>query len=160
MQRTDSLEKTLMLWKIEGRRRREQGWDGWMASPTQWTRVWASSRKWWRTGKPGMLQSMGHKESDTTKRLNNSNILGWGQMHLLPPDLPDDQGRVQWKLQPQCQVWFSCVLWFSHPIKIDQIFFLFLLILDISESDKPQVISMKWDFCRGLGLDEGKSPWN
>ena len=44
----------------------------------------------------------GHKESDTTERLNNSNILGWGQMHLLPPDLPDDQGWVQWKLQPQC----------------------------------------------------------
>ena len=29
-----------------------------MASPTQWTRVWASSRRWWRTGKPGVLQSM------------------------------------------------------------------------------------------------------
>ena len=33
--------------------------DGWMASPTLWTRVWASSGRWWRTGKPGMLQSMG-----------------------------------------------------------------------------------------------------
>ena len=38
MQRTDSLEKTLMLGKIEGRRRRgQQRIDGWMASPTQWT---------------------------------------------------------------------------------------------------------------------------
>ena len=36
-----------------------RGWDGWMASPTQWTWVWASSRRWWWTGKPGMLQSMG-----------------------------------------------------------------------------------------------------
>ena len=35
------------------------GWDGWMASPTQWTWVWASSGRWWRTGKPGMLQFMG-----------------------------------------------------------------------------------------------------
>ena len=34
-------------------------WDGWMASPTQWTWVWASSRGWWRTRKPGMVQSMG-----------------------------------------------------------------------------------------------------
>ena len=34
-------------------------WDGWMASPTWWTWVWASSRRWWWTGKPGMLQSMG-----------------------------------------------------------------------------------------------------
>ena len=35
------------------------GWDGWMASLTQWTWVWASSGSWWWTGKPGMLQSMG-----------------------------------------------------------------------------------------------------
>ena len=34
------------------------GWDGWMASPTQWTWVWANSRRQWRTGKPGVLPSM------------------------------------------------------------------------------------------------------
>ena len=39
----------------------DREWDGWMASPTQWTRVWAISRKWWRTGKPSVLQSMGSK---------------------------------------------------------------------------------------------------
>ena len=44
MWRTDSFEKTLMLGKIEGRRRRDDsGWDGWMASPTQWTWVWVNS---------------------------------------------------------------------------------------------------------------------
>ena len=37
----------------------DRGWDGWMASPTQWTWVWVSSRSWWWTGKPGMLQFMG-----------------------------------------------------------------------------------------------------
>ena len=37
----------------------DRGWDGWMASLTQWTRLWASSGRWWRTGKPGVLQSMG-----------------------------------------------------------------------------------------------------
>ena len=36
-----------------------RGWDGWMATPTQCTWVWASSRRWWSTGKPGMLQFMG-----------------------------------------------------------------------------------------------------
>ena len=36
-----------------------RGWDGWMASLTQWAWVWASSGRWWRTGKPGVLQSMG-----------------------------------------------------------------------------------------------------
>ena len=39
----------------------DRGWDHWMASPIQWTWVWVSSRRWWRTGKPGMLQSMGLK---------------------------------------------------------------------------------------------------
>ena len=37
----------------------DRGWDGWMASPTQWTWVWASSRSWWWTGRPGVLQFMG-----------------------------------------------------------------------------------------------------
>ena len=60
MQRTDPLEKTLMLGKIEGRRRR--GWQRmrWLdISPTQWTWVWVSSGSQWWTGKPGVLQSMG-----------------------------------------------------------------------------------------------------
>ena len=44
MQRADSLEKTLMLGKIEGRKRRgDGGWDGQIASPTQWTWIWATS---------------------------------------------------------------------------------------------------------------------
>ena len=37
----------------------DRGGDGWMASPTWWTWVWASSRSWWWTGKPGVLHSMG-----------------------------------------------------------------------------------------------------
>ena len=71
MQRANSSKKTLMLGKIEGRRRR--GWDGWMASLTHWTWVWASSGRLWRTGKPGMLQSMGSRNVDTTEQLNNNN---------------------------------------------------------------------------------------
>ena len=37
----------------------DRGWDGSVASPTQWTWVWINSRNWWWTGKPGMLQFMG-----------------------------------------------------------------------------------------------------
>ena len=59
MQTADSQEKILMLGKIEGRRRGVTGWDGWMASPTHRTWVCANSRKWWKTGKPGVLQSVG-----------------------------------------------------------------------------------------------------
>ena len=60
MRRADSFEKTLMLGKIEGKRRRDdRGWDDWMASLTRWTWLWANSGRYWRTGKPGVLQSMG-----------------------------------------------------------------------------------------------------
>ena len=37
----------------------DREWDGWMASPSQWTWVWVNSGSWWWTGRPGMLQSMG-----------------------------------------------------------------------------------------------------
>ena len=40
-----------------GGERDDRGWDDWMASLTQWTWVWSSSRRWWRRAKPGMLQS-------------------------------------------------------------------------------------------------------
>ena len=36
-----------------------KGRNGWIASSTQWTWVWANFRRQWMTGKPGMLQSMG-----------------------------------------------------------------------------------------------------
>ena len=60
MQRVDSLEKTPILGGTGGRRRGDdRGWDGWMASLTQWTWVWASSGSWWWTGRPSVLHSMG-----------------------------------------------------------------------------------------------------
>ena len=56
MWRTDSLEKTLVMGKIEGRRRRgDKGRDDWIASLTQQTWVWENSGRQWRTGKPGTL---------------------------------------------------------------------------------------------------------
>ena len=69
--RTDTKAETPIVWppdeksKLTGKdpdaggERDDRGWDSWMASWTQWTWVWASSRRWWRTGKPGVLQSMG-----------------------------------------------------------------------------------------------------
>ena len=74
MWRTDSLDKTLTLGKIEGRRRRDdRGWDGWMASLTRWTWVWVSSGSWLWTGKPGVLQSMGSQRV----RLDWATELNW-----------------------------------------------------------------------------------
>ena len=44
----------------------------WMASLIQWTCTWANSGRWWGTGKPSVLQSMGITESDMTWQLNNN----------------------------------------------------------------------------------------
>ena len=65
MWRDDSLEKTLMLEGIRGRRRRGRGRDGWMASSTRWTWGWVNSRSLWWTARPGVVwfmqsQRVGH----------------------------------------------------------------------------------------------------
>ena len=63
MWRADSCEKALNLGKIRaGGEGDDRGWDGWMASPTQWAWVWINSGSWWWTGRPGVLRSMGYKE--------------------------------------------------------------------------------------------------
>ena len=54
-------------------------WDGWMASPTLWTWVWASFRSWW-TRKPGVLQSMGSQRV----RHNWATELNWTVAHQVP----------------------------------------------------------------------------
>ena len=87
MWRVDSLEKTLMLGEIGGRRRR--GWQRmrWLVSPTQWTWVWVNSGNWWWTGRPGMLRFMGSQRvghdwaTELNWRLNKRNLLlakDWG----------------------------------------------------------------------------------
>ena len=76
MWKADSLEKTLMLGKIEGRRKGDdRGWDGWVASPTWWTWVWVNSNSWWWTGRPGVLRFMGLQR--TTERLNWTELSLW-----------------------------------------------------------------------------------
>ena len=59
-----------------GREGDDRGQDGWMASPTQWTWVWANSRRQWSTEKPGRLPwgPWGLKESDMTEQLNNNDL--------------------------------------------------------------------------------------
>ena len=70
MRRVDS-SKRLWFWEGLGAGEGDdRGWDGWMASLTQWTWISVNSRSWWWTGRPGVLQYMGRKESDTTEWLN------------------------------------------------------------------------------------------
>ena len=58
-----------------GGERENRGWDGWMASLTQWIWVWASSGRWWRTEKPGVLQPMGLKQLYMPDQRNYNNCL-------------------------------------------------------------------------------------
>ena len=57
----------------------DRGWDAWMASPTPWTWVWASSESWWWTGRPGVLQSMGSQRPglDWATELNREIWVLW-----------------------------------------------------------------------------------
>ena len=69
--KNDSLEKILVLGKIEGRRKRGRQRMRWLDGIIDSLDM--SLSKLWElvmTGRPGMLQSMGHKESDTTEQLN------------------------------------------------------------------------------------------
>ena len=63
-----SSEKTLMLGGLGARGEGDdRGWNGWMASLTQWTWVWVNSGRWWWTGRIGVLWFIG---SNTTEWLN------------------------------------------------------------------------------------------
>ena len=85
MRRVNSLENTLMLEKTEGKRRRE-----WEDEMVRWHHqlnghgVWANSGRWWKTGKPGMLQSMGSqrvRHNGVTK--SQTQLNNWGTTLLL-----------------------------------------------------------------------------
>ena len=85
----------------------DRGWDGWMASLTQWTWVWVGSESWQWTGRPGVLQSMrlqrvGH---DWVTELNGSfpcsGNLGFQDICILPRLIPTSQEceRLPWVLE-------------------------------------------------------------
>ena len=60
MQITDPLEKPWYWARLKaGGEGDNRGWDGWMASPSQWTWIWVNFRNWWWTGMSDMPQSMG-----------------------------------------------------------------------------------------------------
>ena len=81
-----------------------RGWDGWMASPIQWTWIWVNSGSWWWTGGPGMLQSMGSQKvgHDWATELN---------YFIFPQSWP--WLRSQWKTQDTVQPLLLCKVWTS-----------------------------------------------
>ena len=121
--RTDAEAETSILWPPDAKNwltrkdpdagkdwRQEEkgwtGWDSWMASPTWWIWVWVSSRSWWWTGKPCVLQSWGHKESDMTEELN------WTKLNHQQTGLPPQSALpIRGKTNKQTKTQHK-----SHPI--------------------------------------------
>ena len=106
-----------MLGMTEGRRGEgdNRGWDGWRASPTQWTGVWMSFSSWWWTGKPGMLRSMGLQRvrHDWATELNLAGsryVISSGQyswLYLQPKDFPSKfcSPSDLWGAEPSEPLW-------------------------------------------------------
>ena len=94
MWRAYSFEMILVLEKIKpGGERDERGWDGWMASPTQWIWVWINSGSWWWTGRPDMLWSMRFQRTghDWVTELNLGVLVRWQFQKVslfFPPSVP------------------------------------------------------------------------
>ena len=139
MQRTDSLEKTLMLGKIEDKRRRGQQRMRWLGSITDWMDMsLCRLRSWLWTGKPGVLQSVGMQRvgHDWANEMNWLNIhvcvdaklfqfvdslwpYGlWPTRLLCPWDSPDKNTGVScyallqgifWSWGWRCISWVSCI---------------------------------------------------
>ena len=76
-----------------GGERDDRGWDGWMASPTQWTWAWVDSGNQWWTGRPGVLQSMGSQ----TVRHNWATELNWGTTLNVLQKLTELTNWIQWE---------------------------------------------------------------
>ena len=108
--RTDAEAQTAIRWPSDGKNwfigkdwcwerlkaggeRDDRGKDGWMASLTWWTWVWANSGSWWWTGKPGVLQSMGSQrvgQDWVTELYCNNNMINycrWISVSNLPREL-------------------------------------------------------------------------
>ena len=88
----------------------DRGRDGWIVSPTQWTWFWAHFRRWRRTGKPGVLQSMGSQrvKHDCLNNHNNTNFskltfsshLGTIRASSLSSHNSQEQKEATWKELP------------------------------------------------------------
>ena len=131
MWRIDSLEKTLILGKLKaGGEADNRGWDGWMASPTPGTWVWASSRSWWWIGKPGVLQSMGSQRvgHDWATELNWTELIIQVELGLKWTKLQATQFKKLSKLCRKLYLWYI----FYHIILLYDFVTLLYSILSIN----------------------------
>ena len=107
----------------------DRGWDGWMASPVQWTWIWASSESWWCTGRSDRLQSMG---SQSRTRLD---------------DWTANSPEIQWPLL-EVSNWYTKALEYHFSLFFKKWFSgIQVHILGISKS--PKAIHLKFRIFSG-----------
>ena len=92
MQRTDSWKRPWIWERLKaGGEGDDREWDGWMA--TQWTRIGASSRRQWRTRKPGVLQSMGFQRIGHDRATEQHRQAATAALTWLPGEMSSDQAE-------------------------------------------------------------------
>ena len=118
--RTDAKAEVPILWPPDakswltakdpdaGKYWEHREWDGWMASPTKWTWVWANSRRWWRTGNPGVLQSM------RSQRVGHDNNNMWEVRWRYGVFCPGFTRQWQWASAPDIQLPVARVSSLTH----------------------------------------------
>ena len=82
----------------------DRGWDGWMASSTQWTWVWTNSGRYWRTRKPGMLKSVGSQRvgHDLATKEQQQEVF---RVHILSCWRTDNRFRLFCPFTSTCPEW-------------------------------------------------------
>ena len=101
-------------YSLEGLRLSSNTLATWCEEPTYWKKPWANSRSLWRTGKPGMLQSMGSQRVRHVWLNKNNSVLKEYFMVMLvswaPPPRPQLKGKARLKLQSLMPFPFSSIL--------------------------------------------------
>ena len=90
----------------------DRGWEGWMASLTSWTGIWARSGSWWWTEKPGVLQSMDAKSQTQLSDWTELNQWGgnlFGTEHICTLKVMSIT-RTQWCRHPHPWLQWLCAL--------------------------------------------------
>ena len=129
----------------------DRGCDSWMASPTRRTRVWASFRRWWRTRKPGVLQSMGLQRvgHDWATELNWTDaykVRGpqWKSSRLICSQMIC-RGAVPLQQQPNLETWRHFLMYSFFLILIFITIYLFLAVLGLPCCTWTFPSSAKWE---------------
>ena len=111
----------------------DRGWD-WMASPTRWTWVWAGSRRWWWTGRPDVLKSMGSQRvrhnwaTEQQERRSEPDSYMKDSEPFLKNKIRtnDDPVHIIWLLDLHFSPWFS--RWVKND---DSLVFIFRFVMEI-----------------------------